>query len=365
MPALRLRLARNRAIADPRFRRWAARLPVLRAIARRRAAQLFDLTAGFAYTQALHAFIVSGTADALRAGPLDGEALAERTGLEPDALERLMTAAAGLDLVGRYGERWVLHDLGVAVASEEGVAAIVRHHALTYDDLSDPIAMLRRDGPRPSTAAFWEYAGGRAASGTTPEGAAAYSELMAATQGFVGRQLVAAFSFARHAHLVDLGGGSGAFAVRAAKAFPNLRVTVVDLPDVALLATRRFEAEGLADRCAAVGGSFEHDAPGDGDVYTLVRVLYDHDDEAALAILRAAREALPQGTPLLVAEPMAGLPGAERVGTYFTMYLAAMRSGRCRSIEQHRDLLARAGFASSKALPVAEPVFTGLVRAIA
>jgi demethylspheroidene O-methyltransferase len=63
-----------------------------------------------------------------------------------------------------------------------------------------------------------------------------------------------------------------------------------------------------------------------------VRVVHDHDDERVLALLRAVRAALPPGGTLLLAEPMAGTPGAQAMGdAYFGFYLLAMGSGRPRT----------------------------------
>ena len=64
-----------------------------------------------------------------------------------------------------------------------------------------------------------------------------------------------------------------------------------------------------------------------------MRVVHDHDDGAALHLMRAVHAALPRGGRLLLAEPMAGTPGAERMGdAYFGFYLLAMGSaGRGRA----------------------------------
>ena len=79
-----------------------------------------------------------------------------------------------------------------------------------------------------------------------------------------------------------------------------------------------------------IGGDFRAmRCPRGADIASLVRVLYDHDDERALAILRAVHRALPPGGTLLLAEPMAGTPGAPRMGdAYFGFYLLAMGGGR-------------------------------------
>ncbi|MGZ6036711.1 MAG: hypothetical protein ACXWLG_14775, partial [Myxococcaceae bacterium] len=46
---------RNRILSSPRFQRWAAEFPLFRWIARRRTLALFDLCAGFVYSQVLQA----------------------------------------------------------------------------------------------------------------------------------------------------------------------------------------------------------------------------------------------------------------------------------------------------------------------
>lgn len=359
----RARLARSRLIASARFRTVAARTPGVRRVARSSANALFDLTAGFAYSQALAATVELGLIERCANGATGADLAA--VDLPPPALDALLDAAVALDLLARVGDTYMPGDLGAALMGEPGLVAMVRHHALPYRDLARPVALLRGE-TEPETAAFWQYAGGRADGGTTAEGAARYSDLMAVTQGFVAREVVDAYPLRRHRHLVDVGGGSGAFALAAARAAPALRVTVFDLPDVAPLAAKRFAAEGLGARANAVGGSFHDDAlPGDADLYSLVRVLYDHDDAPALDLLQRVRAAMPDGATLILAEPMADLPGHERVGAYFAMYLAAMRSGRCRSPTRICAMLHQAGFASARPRAVRSPLFTGLVVATA
>ncbi len=108
----------------------------------------------------------------------------------------------------------------------------------------------------------------------------------------------------------------------------------------------RFARAGLADRAEAVGGDFADGAlPPGADVISLVRVIHDHDDSAALALLRAARAALPPGGVLLLAEPMAETPGAQAAGdAYFGIYLLAMGQGRPRSVPVLTAMLQQAGF---------------------
>ena len=359
---LNARQRRNAIISSPSFRKRSMRWPFVGAIAKRRARALFDLTAGFSYTQAVLLFVESGVGDALRDREATVGNLAEETKLAPAIIDRITRTALGIGLVVRHRDQIALSDLGVALMNEPGILAMVRHHAKVYRDLTNPLALLTSNEPT-ETATFWQYAGGRADQGTDPYGAAEYSELMAVTQGFVTDEVLASYRFSSHRHVVDVGGGSGAFAVRIATAHPGIAITVFDLPDVVPLALTRFEEQRLAN-ARAIGGSFHNDElPSNGDLYTLVRVLYDHDDVPALALLRSLHDTMPDGATLLIAEPMAGLPGAEPVGTYFELYLAAMRSGRCRTPDRIRAMLADVGFERTGTVRVAAPVFTGIVTA--
>ncbi|WP_275428096.1 methyltransferase family protein, partial [Stenotrophomonas maltophilia] len=60
---------------------------------------LFDLCAGFTYSQTLFACVRLGLFDLLADGPVAAEALAARMRLAPAAAARLLKAAAALDLV--------------------------------------------------------------------------------------------------------------------------------------------------------------------------------------------------------------------------------------------------------------------------
>ena len=76
------------------------------------------------------------------------------------------------------------------------------------------------------------------------------------------------------------------------------------------------------------------------------------------------RAALPERGVLLIAEPMAGVRGAEPIGdAYFGFYLLAMGSGRARTPTELSAMLNAAGFAGVKNLPTARPMLTGLIAA--
>ncbi|MDP3416230.1 MAG: methyltransferase [Falsiroseomonas sp.] len=362
----RFRAWREGVTANPRFRAWAARFPLTRPVARRRARQLFDLCAGFVYSQVLAACVRLRLFEMLHESPASEAALALRLAVPPEAMGRLLAAAAALDLTRqRQDGMWVLGPLGAAMIGNPGIAAMVEHHALLYADLADPVALLRRDRGGNALSNYWAYAGADAPEALGAERVADYSALMAASQPMVAAEVLASYDFRRHRALLDVGGGEGAFLAEVAPAAPDLRLMLFDLPQVAARATARFASRGLADRSQVFGGDFSTDPlPQGADLISFVRVLHDHDDAVVLGLLRAARAALPPGGRLLIAEPMAGTSGAEPMGeAYFGFYLLAMGRGRPRRAEELQAMLAAAGFARSRALPTPTPLLTQVLVA--
>jgi len=372
VPALSLRdrwiSFRNRLIANPRFQRFAAGFPLTRPIARQNARALFDLMAGFVYSQILAACIELDLFSVLADAPLPSSAVALRLGLSPEATTRLLKAAAALGLAeslpdGRYG----IGRLGAALQGNPSLVSLIRHHAMLYADLADPVALLRGELDSPKLKAFWAYAKNTDAAAASSEQVRAYSELMADSQALIAADVLDAYPLNRHTRLLDIGGGEGVFLLQAAARHPKLRLVLFDLPAVAERASTRFVDAGLGHRASALGGDFFKDPlPRGADVASLVRLLHDHDDAFALSILRSAHAALPKGGTLLVAEPMSGTPGAEPVGdAYFGFYLAAMGAGRPRSLGEIKDLLGEAGFEKSRLAQTRNPMIVRLVIATA
>jgi demethylspheroidene O-methyltransferase len=361
----RCRAARDHLLASPRFRRWAAGFPLTRPIARKRSRELFDLCAGFVYSQVLLACVRLKLFDIVADGPRTSAELARRLALPAESTERLLRAALSLRLLEKRGDdRFGLGPLGAALVDNPAVASMVEHHTMLYADMRDPVALLR-GGVRTELSQYWPYAAAERPAALAAEQVAAYTALMAASQPMVAEEVLAAYPLDRHRRLLDVGGGDGTFLTHAAAKAPHLQVVLYDLPAVAQAATDRFRAAGLEPRARAIGGDFlSNPLPIGADIVSLVRVIHDHDDDAALTILRVARQALDSEGTLLIAEPMAGAAGAEPVGdAYFAFYLLAMGHGRARTASELTRLLYAAGFSRIRQVPTAMPLLTGLLVA--
>jgi len=360
----RWRALRDGLLASPGFRRRALAFAPTRWVARRRAAALFDLVAGFVYSQVLYACVRLQLFELLAAAPMSADEIAQRADLPVEAAARLLDAAVALRLLEhRGGTRYGLGPLGAAMVGNPAVAAMVEHHATFYADLRDPLALLR--GQLGDLADYWPYASNPLPSTLAAPQVAPYSALMAASQPLVADEILDAFPLDRHRCLLDVGGGEGGFLAAAALRHPNLRLMLFDLPAVAQRAAQRFESAGLAGRSTTFGGDFLCDAlPRGADVISLVRVVHDQDDAGMQRLLAAAFDALPPGGTLLLGEPLAATRGSQAMGdAYFGMYLLAMGRGRPRSAAALAQALRHAGFTSVRQLRTRMPLQAGLLAA--
>ena len=332
----------NRLVSRPGFQSWAARFPLTRGRARADGAALFDIVQGFVQSQVLAALVELDVFRRLRAGPQGAEALGRACDVPPDRMQVLLQAGTAIGLLKRRRNGYALARKGAALMGVPGLEAMIRHHTAFYDDLRDPVALLR--GPdHTALSRFWPYVFG----GDVPDAEAAiYSDLMAQSQRLVAEDTLQTISLRGVSHLMDVGGGTGAFLAAAGRAGPHTRLTLFDLPAVVSAASERFSRAGLADRTDIVAGSFrEEPLPMGADAISLVRVLYDHADPTVRDLLAKVRNALPPGGRVIVSEPMGGGSRPDRAGdVYFAFYTMAMQTGRVRSATEVSALLGEAGF---------------------
>ena len=272
-------------------------------MARRRARALFDLCSGFVYSQVLAACVELELFELLADRPLGLPEIARASGLERDSAETLLRSATSLKLLeDRGGDAWGLGIHGAALRANPGVRKMIEHHAFLYRDLSDPVRLLRREADKTMLSMFWDYDGARREAGEADLELVAnavdsgpYTDLMSASQAMVAEQIVDSYSLRSHQSLLDVGGGDGTFLRTVARSAPRSR------PDAVRPAAGRAPRRGafrrggaLPNRVRCAGGNvFEDELPRGADIVSLVRVVHDHDDEEALALLTSCLRALP------------------------------------------------------------------------
>lgn len=357
---------RNRQLANPDFHRRARRNPFMRFMARRRARSLFDLCSGFVYSQILSSCVQLELFDLLEQGAMSRDAISREIGLDRNATDVLLRSATSLKLIEYRGEDcYGLGIHGAALLANPGVCKMIEHHAFLYRDMTDPVSLLKRDQDATMLSMFWDYAGAREQQCGSTLGTEPYTELMSASQAMVAEQIIDSYPLKTHQRLLDVGGGDGTFLRTVAAAAPDLSLMLFDLPPVAEQARAQFAQSSIPNEVSCFGGSvFENELPAGADIISLVRIVHDHNDDAALAILKRCRAALPVGGTLLVAEPMA----REKIGdpatdAYFGFYLHAMGRGRPRTAQELSSLIEQAGFSRCSSARTHLPMLTSLLVA--
>ena len=366
----RINAAIDRWMTSDAMYRWSTTNIFTRWVTRRRARQVFDLMAGFVYSQVLLACVRLRVLEWVAERPRTLEELAQLCNVPAAGLQRLLNSALALRLIELRGQgRYGLGALGAPVAGHAGIRAMIEHHAVLYRDMQDPLALLRDQLAAGEMAQYWPYAledeRGKPQPASQDEKFSRYSDLMSSSQPFVVDEIFSSYSFAAHRCVLDVGGGQGTFTARLAKHAPHLSLKMFDLPQVAALARANFARLGLAGRASAFEGSFLTDPlPAGADLITLIRIAHDHPDADVKTILRAIFTALPAGGTLLLAEPMAQEPGRKPQGdAYFHFYLLAMGSGRLRTASELTGFMADVGFTEIRLLANPMPLQTQILLA--
>ncbi len=160
---------------------------------------------------------------------------------------------------------------------------------------------------------------------------------------------------------MDLGGGSGALLGGLLARRSELRGTLFDLPHVIEGARARLSnAEGVADRCTLIGGSYlDGPLPAGADVYMMKRVLWGHADDEATKLLRNVRAAMRPDSALLIIEPVRSERPEAQIAKVMDLKLLVMGGGGSRNTSQLERLFAAANLRLEQ---VTSAVVTSIVQ---
>ncbi len=140
--------------------------------------------------------------------------------------------------------------------------------------------------------------------------------------------------------VIDAGGGLGVLAEGIARHYPDVRVELIDRPEVAALVDIPPDLHArLNVRAADLFAPW----PTRADAVVLARVLHDWDDARATQILRHARAALTRGGRVYVIEMMLREESAS--GGLCDLHLLVATGGQERTAERFAQLFADAGLA--------------------
>jgi hypothetical protein len=165
--------------------------------------------------------------------------------------------------------------------------------------------------------------------------AASFNALMAAQVRANAEQVSEDYDWSSVAHVVDVGGGTGAMLRTLLAAHPHLRGTLFDLPQVAAAAEP-------AERLDVVAGDFFDDPLPRGDAYVLSQILHGWPDDRAGQVLARCAEAGGDSARILVVEGV--IPdqlSADEAS--FDLFMLTLGGGRQRTLAEFRKLAESVG----------------------
>ncbi|MEK8142933.1 methyltransferase [Streptomyces sp. M10(2022)] len=162
-----------------------------------------------------------------------------------------------------------------------------------------------------------------------PELEATFHTMMGSVSRLVAAELRERLDFSEYTHLLDIGGGTAVNASSLAAQWPDLRITIADLPSVAAAANEKVEKLGQADRIRAVGlDIFEDEFPAGCDSVLFAHFLEIWSVDRIKGLLAKAARALAPGGGIFVVTPHQydDETGPDRAA-YLSAYFQTIASG--------------------------------------
>jgi len=323
-----------------------------------------DIAFAFMGSKALFAALHVDLFSALSEQTLTAEELAVRTGLEVDRITTLLTALTVLGLVRRDGEGFA--------NSPAAEGFLVKGRKYDFGDylrfqidkqmypfltqLNDALTGSLKEDQVSSYAEWFE----------DPEQARLYSKSQHAGSLGPGRALSKIVDLSEARSLLDVGGGTGAFSISLCKAYPELKSTILDFPNVAAVGEGFIAETGLAERITyQPGNALEDQWPEQADVVLMSYLFSGVPGDAIAGLVRKAKETLTPGGRFVVHDFMVDedREGPKLAALWQLQHTAFNPKARSITSTYVRDLMEAAGFEGVE-VSVMIPGMTMLVHGV-
>jgi hypothetical protein len=312
--------------------------------------KLFALAAAFWLPRSLQAIAELGVADALGDQPQTAEQLARAIGADPVSVDRV------LRLLASHG----------IFESRNGAWAHTPESQLLRDDHPQSIRAWARLMGLPFVWQSWGHlvdalrTGDPGTKKLDADGPFLYlakhpDESRIFNAGMVSKAqsdilaVLHAYDFSRFKRIADIGGGRGHLLLSILKKAPAATGVLFDQPHVIA------EVQQTETRLERHAGDFFHGSMPAADAYLLMDILHDWKETEAAKILASIRRAAAPGATILVIETVIpDIPGPH-FAKALDVNMLVMTGGRERTVEEHRVLLASAGFKLVQVIPTKSP----------
>ena len=158
--------------------------------------------------------------------------------------------------------------------------------------------------------------------------------------------------------ILDLGGGSGAYSIAFAKASPDVRCEILDLPQVLPFTAEYVDQAGLSKQIGLRAGDMLHDDFGSGyDLVMLNAICHMFSAEQNHAIFRRARKALAPNGRLVVQDFILNpdKTGPQHAALFSVNMLVGTESGASYSEPEYTSWMKSAGLTEIRRIKLPGP----------
>jgi len=163
--------------------------------------------------------------------------------------------------------------------------------------------------------------------------------------------------------MIDIGSGPGTYPVEFIKKYPNLKVTIFDLPGTLKVTKRIVEREGMLGKIEIVEGDYNTDElPAGFDIAFLSNIIHSEDEEANQRLMKKIYGILNAGGEAIIKDHILDdTLTSPAVGAMFSIQMLLATKGRDYSFREVKGWLEGAGFKRVEWMNLVFPLTSSLV----
>jgi len=301
-------------------------------------------------TKPIYVAVELGIADLLHDVPLSVEELASKTGTHSPTLYRLLRALSSVGIFAEVDSGiFGMTPLAQCLLSD-AMRPLARMFLSDWHDKAwnNLVYTIRTGKPG------FDHAFGKQAFKWMEENPEARS-ILDQGQGLkaitFAQAVMEAYDFTSIRSICDVGGGQGSFLIQLLTNYHHIQGIVADMPGAIVPAEKAIAKADLNKRCKAIPFDFLKETPPTCDVYFLVNVLHDWEDNICYRILENISQSMNTETRLLIIEYLLE-PGPEfSIAKLLDIEVLVMGGGRERTNDEYKSLIDSVGLTVSKVIP--------------
>lgn len=323
-------------------------------------ALLWDLATIAAVSRCLHVVAQHGVADAVEPEGSTVDEVADRLGLDADALGRVLRALAAHGVFEVDLPEIRHNDASRLLRADHPMSMGAFAHMMGLPMSWDALSALPSTLETGRAGVFdLDPDGLFAYLRAHPDQAAVFDRAMTAKSHADIPLVLDAYDFGARPSVVDVGGGRGHLLRAVTARVTGIEATLVDLPEV----IERLDAAG-ADGLRLLAADFFTDALPSAAVYVLMEIIHDWDDADAVRILSNVRRSTPDDATVLVVETVLDDQRLRDPAKTLDIVMLALTGGRERTAAEHSSLFERSGFELVRVIPTGGGVQIVEARAV-